>query len=133
MHRHLVAAGLFCVTLAAAACGSDSTSPKPDTFAGTWNGAIISNSVTIGTTVTNTQTGNSYTGSGIVSAGGNSDAFTITGTSTPPLITGTILATVGPSTVDTLTLTATYISADSIAGNVVQNGGASGTISLKKQ
>jgi hypothetical protein len=131
MNRLIVIASLACCTIAASACGSDSTTAPTDSFNGTWAGLIYNESVSLSTTVTVTQTGNAFSGTGSVSSGGQSEAFTITGTSTPPNVTAMILATSGSNT-DTLTVTATYISADSIAGTAVEDG-AEATIGLKKQ
>jgi hypothetical protein len=123
MNRLLVVASLVCATLAAAACGSDSTAPK-DVFSGTWAGNLAG---VTQLTLTTTQNGSAVTGTGTAV---NTNTFTlvVTGTSTPPSLNLAITA----SDSEHLTFDGSYVTADSVAG-MIHEGSDSVALSLKKQ
>jgi hypothetical protein len=85
MNRLVVVASIACCALTAAACGSSSTAPK-DTFAGTWVGTLEGTTITI----TATQNGSNFSGSGNAVDGSTDDTVTFSGTSTPPTISATL-------------------------------------------
>jgi hypothetical protein len=102
-----------------AACGgSDNngghiTGTSPDVFIGTWAGSADGATVTVATTQTDT----TVSGSGTLAFGGDTTAFSVTGISTPPAIN--LTATHGDTTV---TFVGTYVSRDSVAGTLTDNG-----------
>jgi hypothetical protein len=123
MHRLVVVASTVCCILAAAACGSSSTAPV-DTFSGTWTGGVEEAAVTL----TSSQTGNSFSGTGIVVESGDTDAVTFSGTSTPPTLNATL--TIGSES--GYTFDGTYQSATSVTG-FLHLGTDSAQMTLNKQ
>jgi type 1 fimbria pilin len=110
---------------ALAACGSDNG--PSDKFTGTWSGdAVVSPTDTLHFVFTPAQNGSAVTGSGIISSGGDSEAFTFSGTSTPPSVNLTLQ--VGS---EALAYTGTYIKSDSLAG-AISEGSTSIVLDLKK-
>jgi hypothetical protein len=120
MHRLIVCATLTCALLAAAACGSDSTSPK-DTFSGTWNGTVyLAGSSSSGDTIyvhnlIVTQTGSAFSGTGIGASGGDSTAIDVHGTVALPNVSGWLVI---PSGSDSVQFTGAFVNADSISASV---------------
>lgn len=133
MHRLIVCATLACALLGAAACGSDSTSPK-DTFAGTWNGvAYLAGGTGPGDTLyvhnlVVTQTGSAYTGAGTGASNGDSTAITVHGSVALPSVTGWLVI---PAETDSIQINGTFVTGDSISGTLSANG-ASLTFGIKK-
>jgi hypothetical protein len=132
MNRLAVIGSIVCCALAAAACGSDSTAPKPDTFSGNWQGLFYNSGASVTVNVNTTQSGSAITGSGTAVEGSNNGAVTVFGTSTPPNITVAVVLP-GGSPGDTLTLIGTYITPDSVFGKVIEGGDSVAIGGLKKQ
>jgi hypothetical protein len=133
MNRFVVVGSIVCGALAAAACGSDSTAPKPDTFTGNWVGSLFNSSTSISVNVNATQSGSAVSGTGTASVHGTSENVTISGTSTPPSLN--LLLVIAPgSSGDSATFVGSYITADSVAGTVFDTEGDSIAVAgLKKQ
>jgi hypothetical protein len=137
MSRRAVIGSLMCCAFAAYACssgnGSGGTAPT-DVFAGNWVGPIDSGSIVIDTVnVTMTQTGGVFSGSGTVELNGNSAPVTISGTSAPPTLTGQLVIVFNGADTSIVTLNGSFITPDSIAASVSQNGGLLAGMFLKKQ
>jgi hypothetical protein len=133
MNRLVVVGSIVGCALAAAACGSDSTAPKPDTFSGNWAGALFNSSVSIAANLNMAQNGSALSGTGTASAGGTTENVTISGTSTPPSLN--LLVIIAPGTTgDSVTFVGSYISSDSVAGKVYDTEGDSVAVAgFKKQ
>jgi len=118
---------ILAVVAVLAACGSDSSGPT-DTFTGTWRGIVITDPTdTLHFEMISGQSGSTLNGNGHVSAGDDVEAFTFTGTSTPPTITLSIVVDD-----NTMTYTGSYVTRDSIAGFASESG-SSFTLDLSKQ
>lgn len=123
---------LACLMIVAvlAACGSDNTGPS-DKFGGTWKGIVSVAPDTADTLTwlfTSTQAGSSVTGTvAVTSTNGDSENFTLAGTSTPPNLN--LVLSVGG--VAQYTYAGAYITSDSISG-VLTASGVLG-LDLKKQ
>jgi hypothetical protein len=121
MHRLLVCATLTCAVLAAAACGSDSTSPK-DTFSGTWNGATYlpgsssANDTIYVEDLVVTQTGSAFTGTGTGASNGTTAGIAVHGTVALPNVSGWLVI---PAETDSVPFTGAFVNADSISGTIV--------------
>jgi hypothetical protein len=87
MKRLIVIGTIACAALAAAACGSDSTGPVKDTFAGRWVGTVQGTATII---LVATQTGNAFSGiDTVIESGVDTVTGTFQGTSTPPSVNAT--------------------------------------------
>jgi hypothetical protein len=110
MKRLVVIGTIACAALAAAACGSDSTGPAKDTFAGRWVGTVEGTSTII---LVASQTGNAFSGIDTVISGPDTVTGTFQGTSTPPTVNATDIQV---GNVDGYTYDGTYQSATSVTG-----------------
>jgi len=105
---------LFALTVAIAACGSSSTAPN-DKFTGTWYGVVEDDSIIIHAT----QTGDTFTGTGIAFSGGDTSTATFSGTSTPPTLQSTLVIV---NAEYSAAFSGRYITADSISGTATGGG-----------
>jgi hypothetical protein len=132
MNRLVVVGSIVCCALAAAACGSDSTAPKTDTFSGNWQGLFYNGSASVSVNITTTQSGSAITGSGTATEGSTQENVTVFGTSTPPNLTVGVIIPPGTGG-DTLTFIGTYITADSVFGKIIEGGDSVAIGGLKLQ
>lgn len=114
-----------------AACSSSSAPKK--IYSGTWKGLVQvdSNSISITTTTTQSGTAVSGTCTAVSTSGSSSNNFTcsLSGTSNPPAIGFTM----DFNDSEVITFSGNYISSDSVAGILTENGDTVTLFGFKKQ
>ncbi|HWZ61030.1 MAG TPA: hypothetical protein VNW46_18745 [Gemmatimonadaceae bacterium] len=111
MSRLAVIAGAVCCVLAAAGCGSSSSSGPKSTFSGAWTGAWTSSS-SIVDTLHATQSGTTLTGTDVEHNGGTAVNATINGS----VGTSTVTFTISVGGTAAGTFKGTFASATSVTG-----------------